>query len=227
MRTWLFSTLLASLCTPLLTTGCTHSVGSNPPPSTLGVNDGQHAAFEGVPSQAAASALPSGARYRVVVDGSRQIALVVIDAGGRIVGRVRIRALDAQGAASAVQLQIDDFEGPELLIEARSDGGLLRGQAQFGEAEASWRVAVGSDGSLQGKGWNAPHRADIQERAALERAAALTEDIAHIVAQLQLVPEIQREAEELVALTRTALDLSSRAWQRRDRAQLAKLHTPV
>lgn len=217
------------ICSLLSVSGCVHA-GNAPASAGEVVHTEQRVALESWPSTAAAALLPSGARYRLVVT-AEQIALLVVGPDDRISGRLRIRPLDRADAGYGSTIVIDDFGGPDTIIDAWSSPEGLCGEATVGGRRAAWHVRVDSDGSLAGESWSVRHGSDSLELTELRRARAIGADIAVLATEIlnrgALVFTTERELTELVTLADLALELSVRAWDGRGRASLPRMANVV
>ena len=190
-----------------------------------GEADERTVALESRPSPAAASLLPSGARYRLIAT-AEEIALLVVTPDNRISGRLRIRPLDRlDGYGSTIV--IDDFSGPEATIDTWSSAGGLFGQARVGERRAAWKVRVDTDGNLAGEHWSVRHGSHSAEIETLHVARAIGADIRWLASELArsgvLAPGREGELTERAMLAELALELTVRAWEGRGRASLPRV----
>ncbi|WP_146157836.1 hypothetical protein [Enhygromyxa salina] len=195
-----------------------------------GIGHGRHLALESQPSSRTAALLPAHAHYRVVLGGPSELALVVVDPGGQIAGRLHIRPLGGSLGGPAASIVLDDFDGPPAQIDAWSTVDGLRGEAIVGGRSATWRVHLDTAGALVGEAWSAKQGSRGPELAQLRRARAIGSDLNLLGAQLQdgasLEPATERELLELLSFTELALELSLRAWEGRGRSHLPKLELP-
>jgi hypothetical protein len=187
-----------------------------------GAGVGRYVALEARPSLAAAELLPSRAHYRVTVPAAGSLALVIVGADQRILGRLRIDATVASHHSAGVRLELDDLTGRATRVEAWSSAGSLHGQVSIGERSARWRVRLEADGRLEPERWPTKHRGPEAAAELLEirRAQAISADLFVLTSQWAS-PELADDLTELLTLAELALDLSHRAWSGTHRAKLS------
>jgi hypothetical protein len=224
-------TLAGPLLIVSLLAGCTQAA-----PAVVPERDGaqlggdRHLALEARPSAAAAESLPNDVGYRVVLAKDGTLALALVSADQRILGRLAIAAGSGPHGSPGVLVEFEDTDGRSTRVEAWSSAGALHGHAFVDERSAHWRVRHEADGSLAGEAWSVPHAKATEELEALRRARALEMDLGVLAATLASDGALDETTRcvlvERLAFAELALELSIRAWMGRGRAQLPTIGTP-
>lgn len=187
-------------------------------PERDSASDGRSAGFEASPS-AAAPSLPPGASYRVALASDGTLAVALLGADRRLLGRMAIAAGAGPHASPGVRVQLDDLTGPSLMIEAWSSAGALHGQAFVNGHAVAWRVRLEADGTLVPERWSLAHRGAINQLATLHRARDLAADLRELARQQSHSPVLA----DRIALAELAIELSLRAWTGHARAHLPNI----
>ncbi|HLT35530.1 MAG TPA: hypothetical protein VK034_04570 [Enhygromyxa sp.] len=220
--------LVRALLIVALVPGCIRAPGEAAVDPAATHEAGDRVTLESRPSAAAAALLPVDAHYRVVL-ADDTLALAIVSADRRLLGRMQVAPGIGPHDSPAVRIEWEQQDGHTARVEAWSSAGGLRGHAFVGERSAAWRVRHEADGSLAGEGWSRPRRSPATEAELLElrRARAIGADLGELVIELANggVMEDRRGCElvERVAFAELALELGVRAWTGDDRSRLPKI----
>lgn len=205
-----------------VSTGCAQT-GDLPSPTPAGTAVSARAAS---PSEATTALLPSAANYYLALGQAGDLGVLISSSDGRIWGRVYLDGGDAEGG---VRLAFEHDGHPRLALEVRGAAGVLDGQATADDLAVSWRAAATASGQLQGQRWSTV-RDSPQSCAQLRHLHAIADDVSALgpsLADAAAWTETDRRAlVERLALATLALELSTRACERRGRATLPAITAP-
>ena len=178
------------------------------------------------PSPATSTRMPSAANYYLALGQRGDLGLLVSSSDGRIWGRLY---LDAGSIDGQIHLAFEREGFDNLALEARGGAGVLDGTLDTDALAVSWRAASDASGQLHGQRWSA-HGGNAESCAQIHDVHALLDDLRELGPTLADAaawsgPDRQALVERL-ALAELALELSERACERRDRADLPKVTGP-